>query len=65
MKKRCSSMDEVRRTIIDPEKTLGESMKVNGMTRSMIYGKDFGKAAALCAKIAVPMAVVLAVAIAF
>ena len=36
-------MNEVRRTIISPEKVLGEGMKVNDMTRGMLYGKDFGK----------------------
>lgn len=65
MKKRCAAMNEVRKTIINPQETAGESMKINGLTRSMIFGKDFGKAAALCAKIAVPMIVVLAVAVAF
>ena len=35
-------MNEVRRTIISPEKVLGEGMKVNDMTRGMLYGKDFG-----------------------
>ena len=47
-------MNEVRKTIINPQETAGEGMKVNGMTRGMLYGKDFSKAAALCAKIAVP-----------
>ena len=71
MKKRCAAMNEVRKTIINPQETAGEGMKVNGMTRGMLYGsgmlygKDFSKAAALCAKIAVPMAVILAVAVAF
>ena len=59
MKKRCAAMNEVRKTIINPQETAGEGMKVNGMTRGMLYGKDFSKAAALCAKIAVPMAVIL------
>ncbi len=57
-------MNEVRNTIIEPEKTLGEGLKVNGMTHGMICGKDFSRAAALCAKIAVPLVVLLAVAIA-
>ena len=65
LKKRCAAMNEVRKTIINPQETAGEGMKVNGMTRGMLYGKDFSKAAALCAKIAVPMAVILAVAVAF
>ena len=65
MKKRCAAMNEVRKTIINPQETAGEGMKVNGMTRGMLYGKDFSKAAALCAKIAAPMAVILAVAVAF
>lgn len=58
-------MNEVRNTIINPQETAGEGMKVCGMTRGMMSGKDFGKAAALCAKIAVPMIVILAVAVAF
>ena len=57
-------MNEVRRTIISPEKVLGEGMKINVMTRGMLYGKDFGKSAALCMKIAAPMILLLAVAIA-
>ncbi len=65
LKKRCAAMNEVRKTIINPQETAGEGMKVNGMTRGMLYGKDFSKAAALCAKIAVPMAVILAIAVAF
>lgn len=57
-------MNEVRRTIISPEKVLGEGMKINVMTRGMLHGKDFGKSAALCMKIAVPMILLLAAAIA-
>lgn len=58
-------MNEVRNAIINPQEAASEGMKVSGMTRSMVFGKDFGKAAALCAKIAVPMIVILAVAVAF
>lgn len=57
-------MNEVRNTIINPQETAGEGMKVSGMTRGMIFSKDFSKAAAFCAKMAVPMIVMLAVAVA-
>ena len=57
-------MNEVRRTIISPEKVLGEGMKVNDMTRGMLHGKDFGKSAAFCAKMAAPLLLFLAIAMA-
>lgn len=58
-------MNEVRNAIINPQEAASDGMEVSGMTRGMVSGKDFGKAAALCAKIAVPMIVILAVAVAF
>ena len=65
MKKRCAAMNEVRKTIINPQETAGEGMKVNGMTRGMLYGKDFSRHAAPCAKIAAARGVIRAVAVAF
>lgn len=57
-------MNEVRNTIINPQETASEGMNVTSMTRSMLFGKDFSKAAVFCAKMAVPMIVMLAVAVA-
>ena len=55
----------IRNAIINPQEVAGEAMKMINMTRGMLFSEEFGKSVALCAKMAVPMIVVLAVAVAF
>lgn len=58
-------MNEVIKMIINPKEAAGEATKMVSMTRGMLFSEEFGKSVALCAKIVVPMIVVLAVAVTF